>query len=108
MKTLNHFKSLCLGLACCVPVLASAAPFLPGQLQLRSVLTIGEDAGVTPNSTFNPRSVGAKNYGNQINVMAYGRYASGSNVPEVSINNFIDPFIEHRTVLPFPGANSST
>ena len=108
MNTEKSLKAIFLGAVFLVPFFSSAAPLLPEELQLRSYLTIGTDAGATPNSTFNPRSFDGKNYANQINVMVFGRYTSGSNVPEMTVNNFVDPFVEHRTVMPFRGANNST
>ncbi len=85
-----------------------SVPYQPEQLQLRTTIQPSFDLGITGNSMFNPRFFDGKVYANQINVPCFGRYASGSIVPEVAVNNSSDTTWEHRMVAPFRGSNRKT
>lgn len=84
---------------------AQAQPYLNDQLELRSVLDLATDAGVSASSTFNPRYYGSYVYANQVNAgtMAFGRYVSGWPRPAMVVNN-VAASMEHRMIAPFPGA----
>ncbi len=83
-------------------------PYQPEQVQLRVTYQPSLDLGIAGNSMFNPRFFDGKVYANQINTPCFGRYASGSAVPEVVVNNSGDNTLEHRMVAPFRGANRKT
>ena len=101
--------TLILATACLVASLAQAAPIRSGHLQRgRTLAPAYYMVGITPNSMFNPRYFGGYAYANQINDPCFGRYASGSIIPEVAVDNTPDHTYEHRMVAGFPGAYSST
>jgi hypothetical protein len=103
-------KTLILAAACLVASLTGAAPIRSGHLQRGRVLApaLYLGGGIEPQSMFNPRYFGGKTYANQINEPCFGRYAAGSVIPEVAIDNSTLHTNEHRMVLGFPGAYSST
>lgn len=87
---------------------AGATPWTGTELSLRTTINLPADAGVAPNTQFNPRIAGDYNYVDQITVGAFGRYAAGSSVPSVAMAT--DPTITngHREVTAFLGADSTT
>ncbi len=84
------------------PPLRAALP-LAGQLQLRAIARPCGDLGVTAQNMFNGRYFDGAIYANQINTPCFGRYASGSSVPEMLVNNAANTGLEHRLVAPFRG-----
>lgn len=57
---------------------------------------------------FNPRFFDGDIYANQINEPCFGRYHSGSGIPELLVNNTTNPLWQHRMVAPFRGTCQST
>jgi len=100
-------KILLPAIACLVASLTQAQPLPPEQLQLRVTIQLASDAGMSGNSTFNPRFFDGFVYVNQITVPGFGRYPSGSGAPALVVNNTGVP-LEHRMVAPFRGALRST
>ncbi len=88
--------------------LAHAAPPLAGQLQLRNTVRLYADLGVPVQNMFNGRYFDGDIYANQINVPCFGRYASGSSVPDMLVNNANNTSSEHRMVAPFRGSLKTT
>ena len=102
-------RNLILAAVCLVASLAEAAPIPSGHLQRGRVLAPAYDlGGITPNSMFNPRYFGGKTYANQINDPCFGRYGSGSTIPEAAVDNTPDHTYEHRMIMGFRGAYSAT
>jgi hypothetical protein len=104
-------KTLILAAAFLGASLTEAAPIRSGHLQRGRVLAPGLYLGtMEPQTMYNPRYFGGKTYANQINYPCFGRYGAGSVIPEVTVDNSpIDLHTnEHRMVIGFPGAYSST
>jgi hypothetical protein len=98
---------------CLAITLTQAAPILPQHLRLHTAMPLSADLSIELASTWFPRTIDGDNYVWQINVPAWGRYPSGSSTASVLVDNskFTNPppyGVEHRTVLPFRGANSKT
>ncbi len=81
-----------------------SVPYLGQELQLREFVQPSRDLNIAGNSMFNPRYFDGKIYANQINPACFGRYPSGSTVPEMLVNNSATPALEHRMVAPFRGS----
>ena len=88
----------------------AGVPLLAEELQLRVTVNPSKDIGTTGNTMYNPRLFDDKVYANQINNPCFGRYPSGSNIPEVLVTNMdtTTAKLEHRMVAPFRGANRLT
>ena len=101
-------KELILMTTCLVASLAQATPIQPEKLLLGVTVQPSADLGISGNSMFNPRFFDGKVYANQINVACFGRYPSGSPIPEMLVDNSTNNSMEHRMVAPFRGSFSST